>query len=327
MQRRFHPKRLLFSYLNPVISLAFRKGIDDVEQTPVVPKSENTRQIAKQLKMCLEENYPAKSIRSSLIRGMFHVVKWNMLFAALLQAVFCVCQIMTPLMLIELIKSLQDPNSSNGWIYAVVLACCQIVGGFANQHQLDIAFRCGIELRAALSVLVFEYMLKLKLKDSHKHDAGKIINLVSSDTNKFFELFPLLNLVWAAPIMIFVTLGLLIDLLGWAAPIGVFFLCLMVPVNAALAMHLAHIRKKHLKQSDARVKISSEVMSGMRVVKMNSWETRFLTTILGLRDKELRYVSKELHTFADFIGILICFPIISVGVAFSAYVEFGRRIS
>ena len=258
---------------------------------------------------------------------MFHVVKWNMLFAACLQTVFCVCQIMTPLMLIELIKSLQDPNSSDGWIYAVVLASCQVLGGLANQHQLDIAFRCGIELRAALSVLVFDYMLKLKLKDGHKHDAGTIINLVSSDTQKFFELFPLLNLVWSAPIMIFVTLGLLIDLLGWAAPIGVFFLCLMVPVNVMLASHLGHIRKKHLKQSDARVKISSEVMSGMRVVKMNSWETRFLTKILGLREKELRYVSKELHTFANFIGLLICFPILSVGVAFSAYVVvFESRI-
>ena len=97
--------------------------------------------------------------------------------------------------------------------------------------------------------------------------------------------------------MIFITLGLLTNLLGWAAPIGVFFLCLMVPANAALAMHLGHIRKKHLKQSDSRVKIASEVMGGMRVVKMNSWETRFLDKILGLRKKEIRYVSKELHTF------------------------------
>jgi len=204
---RFHPKRILFSYLNPVVSLAFHKGIDNVEQTPIVPKSENTEKIAFELRRCLEEN-PQRTIRTNLIWGMFHVVKWNMLAAAFLQAVFCLCQILTPLMLIELIESLQDESRSDGWIYTIVLACCQVVGGIANQHQLDIAFRCGIELRAALSVLVFDFMLKLKLKDSHKHDAGTIINLVSSDTNKFFELFPLLNLVWAAYVNLSLSLSL-----------------------------------------------------------------------------------------------------------------------
>eukprot|EP00940_MAST-03C_sp_MAST-3C-sp2_P003616 g3616.t1 len=318
---RLTPKRILFSYLDASVRRAYEEGLDDVKQLPEVEKrrDESSQAYARILSEELEEARKGRSFADALRKAGWRLVRKDMYLAAFLQLIFCSCQIAGPLLLIELIKTLER-EESGGWKYGLGMGLAQLVGGVCNQHQLDIAFSCGIRVRAALSVLVYRTSIANRIVDEGGGDTGTVINLVSSDTQKFFELLPLLNLVWSAPLMIVVTLALLCYEIGWAAPIGVLALTCMVPTNLLLAKHLAKLRGKHMGASDERVKICTEAVGGMRVLKFNGWSDRFLDKIRTLRRKEIRYVSKELHTFADFVGFLISFPILSVVVAFGAWV-------
>lgn len=69
--------------------------------------------------------------------------------------------------------------------------------------------------------------------------SGKIINLVSSDAQKVYELLPIVQMLWAAPVIIIGGTALMINLIGKAAIVGVGFLCLMVPINAFFAKWIA----------------------------------------------------------------------------------------
>eukprot|EP00939_MAST-03C_sp_MAST-3C-sp1_P005524 g5524.t1 len=379
--RRCLPHRIIFSYLNEAVSLAYKDGLEHVDQLHDLPSSTDDDKKRTSCSTDLIDDFVGKLVRvlrstrrnssgiisntssaasSSTDSSFANVLGWSiasvvsgeMVVAAILQLVFCAAQIASPLLLIALIQNLEDDDTSSssstpGWVYGLGMGCAQLIGGIANQHQLDISFRCGIQIRSALSVLIYRKAVRNRVvdqttavvvddtKDSEQHggkgrsddishgggsDAGKVINLVSSDSQKFYELLPMLHLTWSAPLMIVVTLALLCYEIGWAAPIGVCTLTLMVPTNIFLAKKLARLRKEKMTYFDARVKVCTEVIGGMRVVKFNAWGQRFLETIRGLRSTEMQYVSKELHTFADFVGFLICFPMLSVAVALGSWV-------
>jgi ATP-binding cassette subfamily C (CFTR/MRP) protein 1 len=47
---------------------------------------------------------------------------------------------------------------------------------------------------------------------------------------------------------------------------------------------------------DERVKLSNEVLSGMKVIKIQAWELEFQKRINDVRDKELRVFKKYITT-------------------------------
>ena len=52
-------------------------------------------------------------------------------------------------------------------------------------------------------------------------------------------------------------------------------------------------RRKTSAQTDKRVKIMSELLSGMRVIKMYAWENAFKKIINAIRAKEVDFLRKS----------------------------------
>ena len=87
---------------------------------------------------------------------------------------------------------------------------------------------------------------------------------VSSDAQTMYELLPIVNQIWAAPLVIVLGTMLLVSVLGWAALVGVGFLCLMVPINYAWGQFFARLRNEKMSWVDQRVKLCLEVRSSSR---------------------------------------------------------------
>ncbi|CAI5523557.1 unnamed protein product [Closterium sp. Naga37s-1] len=62
-----------------------------------------------------------------------------------------------------------------------------------------------------------------------------------------------------------------------------------------MAKRVAALRPKALKFTDARVRLLGEVLSGMRVVKVNGWTAAFLDRIRALRDNELQWLRRAAY--------------------------------
>ncbi|CAH3199373.1 unnamed protein product, partial [Porites evermanni] len=112
------------------------------------------------------------------------------------------------------------------------------------------------------------------------------INLVSNDaqvTEKlghyaFNASFGILDVILA--------LILLWYLVAWQALIGVFFFVLVIVYNTLAGHKSGRIRAKAATQTDRRLEIIKEIVSGIRLVKMYAWEGNFRKLVAQLRRKE-----------------------------------------
>jgi len=76
---------------------------------------------------------------------------------------------------------------------------------------------------------------------------------------------------------------LLVHLIGWQSLMGVFFLCFLVPCFAELSNISAALRLRTAAVTDRRVSLMNEVVSGIRAIKMRSWEDIYRKTIQHTR--------------------------------------------
>src|SRR5690349_1253971 len=110
---------------------------------------------------------------------------------------------------------------------------------------------------------------------------------MSTDTTRIDSAASYIQLLITTPVQIFVAVGLLIALLGPSALAGFAIMLLFGPIQGLAMRQLIKARKKVLPLTDKRVKLTQEVLQGIRVVKLFAWEKSFLSRLDGLRIAEL----------------------------------------
>jgi len=117
-----------------------------------------------------------------------------------------------------------------------------------------------------------------------KFSTGHVIDLISNDVQRleddavslffsggftFLELSAVTLLLWY--------------LIGWQALVGVVFLCFLVPYFAALSTAGAKLRLRIAAESDRRISLMNQVVSGIRAIKTHAWEDEYREKIKSVR--------------------------------------------
>ena len=114
-------------------------------------------------------------------------------------------------------------------------------------------------------------------------NVGHVINLISKD------LQPLREVANYIPISIvgcleFIVMGVLLwYFLSWMALTGMIYLVLITVCQSQTATPIANLRGETQSMADRRMAIIKNVITGIRTVKMNSWECLFERIIKDLR--------------------------------------------
>lgn len=153
------------------------------------------------------------------------------------------------------------------------------------------------------------------------------MNLMAVDTQKFVDLMPLVNITWSAPMRIFIAFGFLYNILGWPALIGFIFLILSVPLTSWIAKKVRSCQAKQMKLKDRRSRIMSEILSGVKVMKMYAWETSFMHEINKCRREELKHVRAINRMSAITLFVMRCAPTFVAIITFTVYVLVGYELT
>ena len=128
--------------------------------------------------------------------------------------------------------------------------------------------------------------------------------------------------LWAAPIQAIVTTVLLYLQLGWPVFIGILFLLCMTP----LQKRIFGLQKKYAlaasKASDQRIKLITEVIHGIQVVKLQAWEKIFSERIRQTRIEELKHRRNIAFVQAFNSALTQSAPIMCTIVTFVVYGAF-----
>eukprot|EP00794_Sanderia_malayensis_P005601 gene5601-6290_t len=146
---------------------------------------------------------------------------------------------------------------------------------------------CGLKLRSAVVSLIYKKVIRLTQGAFSQTSTGQIINLISGDSQKLIVIYHFIHFLWIAPFLLIAGTGLLYSIVGVSAFSGIAVMTLAIPFQIFLGHLFAHLRRKVAGLTDERVSIMSELIAGIRAVKMYTWERPFSEIVQQIRRKEV----------------------------------------
>uniref|UniRef100_A0A8D0RJ96 Multidrug resistance-associated protein 4 n=1 Tax=Sus scrofa TaxID=9823 RepID=A0A8D0RJ96_PIG len=122
---------------------------------------------------------------------------------------------------------------------------------------------------------------------------GQIVNLLSNDVNRFDQVTMFLHFLWVGPLQAVVVTALLWMEVGISCLAGMAVLILLLLLQSCIGKLFSSLWSETAAYTDDRIRTVSEVITGIRTVKMYTWEKSLADLIARLRRKE---VSKILRS-------------------------------
>jgi ATP-binding cassette subfamily C (CFTR/MRP) protein 1 len=182
-----------------------------------------------------------------------------------------------------------------GYFYACLLLFLSCVQTVALQHYFHRMFIVSVRIRTAFMNMIYKKSLVLSPLARKELNAGQMNNLMTGDSQMFLNLTMYVNMVWSAPLQIFVSLFLLWRQIGVSSLIGFATMFVFIPLNIFVTKKAQELRKAKLKFTDSRIKTTNEVLNGIKVIKLYGWEESFKNIIASVRDKELDILQKSAY--------------------------------
>ncbi|KAG4153405.1 hypothetical protein ERO13_D04G181300v2 [Gossypium hirsutum] len=286
--------QLTFQWLNPL----FEKGrIEKLElhHIPSVPESET----ADNASLLLEESIRKQKTKStSLPKAITGTVWKSLAINAVFAGLNTIASYIGPFLISNFVNFLTQKDDSSSYHYGLVLAFIfffsKTVESLTQRLWYFGAHRIGIRVRAALTVLIYKKSLSTKFVGPSN---GKVINLINVDAERIGDFCWYIHGVWLLPIQVFLALVILYWNLGAAPSVAAVFATILVMVsNTPLANRQERLHSKIMEAKDSRIKVTSETLKSMRVLKLHSWEPTFLNKLLQLRETERNWLKKYLYT-------------------------------
>lgn len=190
-------------------------------------------------------------------------------------------------------------------------------------------FNSTVELlvRSSLISRVYEKSCRLSPQSRSQYTSGQIQNLMSNDSRAVAEVVLYLHMLWSSIEQITVAMILIVQLLGLIPTLsGVLFLLFAVPVQSFLVAAVRNCRERASSHTDERVKIVSELIKGIKLVKLYAWELSFVKHVLGRRALELDELRKMVILQAWSSLCYMALPTVLTLVVFTTFVIMGNEL-
>ncbi|OMJ20339.1 Metal resistance protein YCF1 [Smittium culicis] len=282
--------------MNPLVSLGNKAKLS-ISNMIKLPNYINPNDQSEYLISSFSAAPPQRKI--SLLKTLI-LLNWKYLFlSGILKLFRDFLAVTQPLLLGLLINFLANYSTSSsipishGYFYAFSMFFVSLFLLLLNQHYKNITNLTTISVRATLIPAVYTKTLSLRSDYFLNSSVGKITSLMSSDASRVSSFFDIFHLVWSIPFQIVFTLYLLYKTIGVSAFVGLVVIVLSIPINSKLIKKAMKSNRSLTIFKDERIKLISEMISNIKIIKMFSWEAPMLEKITHIRnDKELAALKK-----------------------------------
>ncbi|KAH9476173.1 ABC-type transporter cicA [Psilocybe cubensis] len=190
---------------------------------------------------------------------------------------------------------------------------------YPDAHLWLAAMTTGLYVRTAIIGNIFRKSLRLSGKSRTEHSVGKITTLISTDATRMDGLSYIGHQVWEAPVQLILGIGLLIGNIGYSALVGVAVFVVSLPVQTILVAIMYNQARKGIKITDQRVRLTTEVLQGIRLIKVYGWQKFYIDGIVKLRQQEIRRVGKSSIAVALLLAMFSFVPELAAVLSFITY--------
>lgn len=171
----------------------------------------------------------------------------------------------------------QPTNDGVYWTMAL------FISEFFRASSFAIMYAVGIRtaIRSSNSVGNLLYNKILTTRSLANKTTGELINLFANDIHKVLHMIYIIPLSLGGPIVTFVTIVYTWWLLGIYALVGIIVFIIIFGLQFAITKGQSHYRKKAIIETDKRISLMTELLTYIKLIKLNAWENAFSHQILG----------------------------------------------
>ncbi|KFH67873.1 hypothetical protein MVEG_06604 [Podila verticillata NRRL 6337] len=293
--------RWTFHYLQPIISLGYKRPLVQEDIKDIMPKTIETEPSYRKL----SANWEAHKLAIEQLKkkgpqnpSLLHVIGKTFAseFAAIVafKLLGSVFQFMLPV--------LCDCLFSHGQYFKKDVEAC-------------------VEIRGGLISMI--YRKALVLAPSAKNNVGEITNHMSNDVEAWTSSLSLMALWIVIPFEIIVCTTMLYNTMGWSALCGLVCIAVSTPIQNWAGGFLNTARYAKMGAMDSRIQLMSEVLGNIKIIKLYAYEGAFRSKIQAFRNTELSVMRKSGKVLAVLALVYTCFPFLMAFVSFAVYATVG----
>lgn len=318
---------VLFTWITPLMELGYQRPVqhEDLYQLDPDNRAHSVGQLFQEQWAAERQRNPQ---RPSFTWVLARTFGGQVLHAALLKLVHDSLQFVGPLMIKDIIAFLKDPTAplSQGLWYTLIVFVAGVIQSFMLRNYFFYCFETGLRVRSAMVTAVYRKSLVLSAAARQKKTTGEITNLMSIDAQRLQELTNYINSLWYSVFQITVSCFLLWKQIGVSTFAGVAVIVLMLPATASISKLMRRLQLRLMKVKDERIKICHEVLSGMKVIKLQAWENSFTRRVMDFRNDELAKLETYIYARSGSITLFSAIPSLVTVASFMCYVLLGNTL-
>uniref|UniRef100_A0A8C6U2W1 ATP-binding cassette, sub-family C (CFTR/MRP), member 10 n=1 Tax=Neogobius melanostomus TaxID=47308 RepID=A0A8C6U2W1_9GOBI len=233
-----------------------------------------------------------------------------------------------PLLLSSLVNFMEEkdaPVNTGAWCAFGLFATGFLAAILRNVYVFQVSL--SLSARAALISSIYSKALRVCGSGLSGFSLGEVVNLMSTDTDRVTNFFNSFHELWSLPFRFSVALYLIYLQVGVAFLGGLMVALLLVPFNKFLASRIISHNQAMLKHKDSRVKVMTEILFGIRVIKFYHWEPHFTERVSESRAKELFHLKGLKYLDALCVYTWAALPVVISILTFVTYTLLGHTLT
>ncbi|KAG1678447.1 Multidrug resistance-associated protein 1 [Nymphon striatum] len=294
--------QLLFWWIMPLCFKGSKQPLVSSDVYDLIDENKSNY-LGQQLESILKKNY------NNIGRGLFKQFGLRLFIASVICVIASLLTFANPLIMDLLMEFMNSKEELwKGIFYSVLLFAANLIRTVMNEQCVYRFIMYSIQIKSSLTVIIYRKALRLSSSAKKDWTSGEVVNLVAVDVHRIHEGLQFsFNLVSGTVFLTIATYYLFIYL-GIATLAGISVLAVLIPINTGISKLVHIIQKEFLDIKDQRVKMITEVLAGMKVLKLYAWESPFEDVIIKLRSKEVHFLKKSLLVEIIMINIFIFSP-------------------
>ncbi|KAF1329531.1 Abc transporter c family member 2, partial [Globisporangium splendens] len=209
----------------------------------------------------------------------------------------------------------------SGYVLVVMMTLVSFLGVTCLNYGVFILSRVGVNMRSVMMDIVYQKALRLSCVGRQAYTTGEIVTLMSVDSERIFNgvlTGPWLVIAPLAFVITIVLIALLFDVVS--ALCGAVLLVVVLVTSDRLAKRIGELQGELLTVVEERVKVTSEALQGIRVMKFYAWEDSLAQRVQKIRAKEIALYRKFHHYQIMNTTLLFLTPVLLGGLILGLYV-------
>ncbi|XP_065862551.1 ABC transporter C family member 3-like [Euphorbia lathyris] len=296
---------LTFSWMSNIIAIGNKKtlDLDDVpqlhsEDTAAVgfPVFRNNLEFGTGTCTGADSSVTTYKLVKALIISFWKEILWTGLFSLL----YTSASYVGPYLIDSFIQCLSGQGEfiNQGYLLVFTFFVAKLVECVSLRHWLFRLQQTGIRVRAVLVTTIYNKGLMLSPLSRQDHTSGEIINHMAVDAERIATFSWYIHDFWLVFFQVGFALLILYKNLGLASIAAFLATVLVMLLNYPLGRLQETFQEKMMEWKDKRMKTMSEILSNMRILKLQGWEMKFFSRVVELRKMEEKWLKTYLYASA-----------------------------